>query len=893
MIKKCIDIVKDQNADIRERLFVLLASMAIITQFVVTIASFVIGEDISDVLMLTLFLIINTVVVLGAVHFNLIRVGSYILATLGIVVLLPFTYFNGGGIRGGSPMWFFFFAFIICLVIDGVAKWLFLLLDVVSAGICYYLDYNDLVEVIIHDRLEFYLDSYVSLVLISAVAGLMIGFQIHTWKVDNERVKKQAKEIEALNEAQNRFFSSMSHEIRTPINTIIGLNEMILRENVSEEVADDASNIQSASKMLLHLINDILDMSKFQSGQMELTPVAYHTGDMLSDIVGMMWGRARDKNLELHIDVSQDLPSQLYGDEVRIKQILINVINNAIKYTQEGSVTFSIQCDAIKDGMINVIYSVTDTGMGIKKENIPYLFTAFKRVDEEENRHIEGTGLGLSIVKSLVDLMGGKVTVNSVYTKGSTFRIEIPQQVVDSNAIGEINLKKGHNVTQKSRYHQTFEAPDARILVVDDNASNLMVVTKLLRDTKVRVDTALSGADALKKTLEQAYHVIFMDHLMPEMDGIECLNAIRSQAGGLNRNTKVVALTANSGSDVQALYAKEGFDGYLLKPISAMDLENGLHRLLPKDIVTVFSDAEELMENSVAWLDDSRSKALIGITTESVADLPQKLLDRYNVAVIPHKVYTGHGVFRDGVEIESDGLLAYVDSIDTKIRTSAADADEHETFFASALQHANNIIHIALSSRVENSGYPPAIEAARAFNSVTIIDSRHLSSGQGLLVLEACRMAAAGNPVSEIVDRIEGMRDLVHTSFIVDNLDYLAKAGQVSEKVARIAKAFMLHPVLKMKKGRLTIGGMYIGTRAKAWEKYIRSAFEVVGKIDTKILFITYVGMTPSELELIKEKALKIQPFDEVYFQKAASSVAVNSGPGTFGLLFATEGGSK
>ena len=334
----------------------------------------------------------------------------------------------------------------------------------------------------------------------------------------------------------------MSHEIRTPINTIIGLNEMIMREKVSDEVAEDAANIRAASNMLLHIINDILDMSKISSGQMKLTPVSYHPGNMLSDIVGMLWMRAKEKGLEFHVEISPDIPAELFGDEVRIKQILINLLNNAIKYTKKGSVTLSIQNNGITDGVADIMYSVTDTGMGIRKESIPYLFTAFKRVDEEQNRYIEGTGLGLSIVKELTELMGGVVTVNSVYTQGSTFVVEIPQKVTDFATIGKIDLEKKQLTNTSGEYRSSFEAPEAKVLVVDDNESNLLVVTKLLRETLVNVDTAQSGAAALELTQEKEYDVILMDHLMPEMDGIECFIRSRNRSEGSARSPRLSLL---------------------------------------------------------------------------------------------------------------------------------------------------------------------------------------------------------------------------------------------------------------------------------------------------------------------------------------------------------------
>ncbi|MCR5790081.1 MAG: DegV family EDD domain-containing protein [Lachnospiraceae bacterium] len=700
---------------------------------------------------------------------------------------------------------------------------------------------------------------------------------------------RQKEEIEKLNAAQNRFFSSMSHEIRTPINTIIGLNEMILRENVSDEINEDAANIRSAGNMLLHLINDILDMSKLDSGQMQLTTVSYRMGDMLSDIVGMLWIRAKDKGLEFKVDVAPDLPEELFGDEVRIKQILINVLNNAIKYTKEGSVTLNIQCRREESNNVTVIYSVSDTGMGIKKENIPYLFTAFKRVDETENRYIEGTGLGLSIVKQLVDIMGGKITVNSVYTKGSTFIIEIPQRSVSAGTIGVIDLSTHNNLLQMEGYHQSFEAPEANVLVVDDTETNLMVVEKLLRGTKVNVVTAASAMAALEKTVETKFHVIFMDHLMPEIDGIECLHMIREQKGGLCKESKIVALTANAGGDTKALYVKEGFDGYLVKPINGELLEKELRRLLPNELVTVTTTGGEIVEESTLWIKDHRAKAEVVITTESVADIPQELLDRYHIKVIPHLVNTEAGVFRDGIEIDTSGLLAYMADEDQFVETKVPDVAYYEAFFARQLEHANNVVHISISSVVKNSGYHAAAEAGRSFDNVFVIDSGHLSSGQGLMAIEAARLEEGGYGAAEIVERVLTARDRVHTSFVVDSLEYLARAGQIGRRTADIVNALTFHPVLALKKGKLSLAGLYFGTRDDSWRKYISSSLNTINKIDNRILFVTYVGLNNKEKEEIAEEIAKKMSFEEIHFHQASPAIAVNCGPGTFGLLFMTE----
>ena len=731
-----------------------------------------------------------------------------------------------------------------------------------------------------------YFSIYIVIWVILSIIMMYVKYSMYARILESNR---QKEEIEKLNAAQNRFFSSMSHEIRTPINTIIGLNEMILRENVSEEINEDAANIRSAGNMLLHLINDILDMSKLDSGQMELTPVSYRTGDMLSDIVGMLWIRAKDKGLEFKIDVAPDLPGELFGDEVRVKQILINVLNNAIKYTKEGSVTLNIQCRKEESNNVTVIYSVSDTGMGIKKESIPYLFTAFKRVDEAKNRYIEGTGLGLSIVKQLVDIMGGKITVNSVYTKGTTFIIEIPQRVVSGSTVGEIDLSKRNSIMHMESYHQSFEAPEANVLVVDDTETNLMVVEKLLRGTKVNVVTANSAVEALKKTVETQFHVIFMDHLMPEIDGIECLHMVREQKGGLCRESKIVALTANAGGDTKALYVREGFDGYLVKPVSGEALENELRRLLPKELVTVTTSGGEILEESTLWIKDHQAKTEVVITTESVADIPQELLDRYHIKVIPHIVNTEEGLFMDGQEIDTSGLLSYMEDLSKSVFTLAPDVAYHEAFFAKQLEHANNVVHISISSETQRSGYFAAAEAGRSFDNVFVIDSGHLSSGQGLLAIEAARLAEEGYGAAEIAEKILDSRGRVHTSFMVDSMDYLARAKQIGKKTADVVNALMLHPVLTMKKGKLSLGGFYFGNREGSWRKYVSSALNTINKIDTRILFVTYVCLTNKEKEEIAAEIAKKMTFDKIYFHQASPVIAVNCGPGTFGLLFMTE----
>ncbi len=811
--------------------------------------------------------------------------GAIVFCSILVLAYFPITFLNGGGISGVGPIWFVFITFLIGITIRGRERYpLFFLLDLISV-ICFAIAYMMPEWIPNRTSLMSYVYKYTTLFFIAMAIVVMLTFEKDCYEKANAKAKKQREEIENLNAAQNRFFSSMSHEIRTPINTIIGLNEMILRENISDEIAEDAVNIRAAGKMLLNTINDILDMSKFQAGDMKLLVEAYNTGNMLSDLVGMLWIRAKEKNLEFHINVAPDLPAELLGDEVRIKQILMNILNNAIKYTKQGSVSLSVECERQDNGVVNMIYTVKDTGMGIKKDDIPYLFTAFKRVDEGANKHIEGTGLGLSIVKEFLQLMGGKVTVNSVYTKGSTFVIEIPQKAASDKELGEYDYERKHKLKSRKAYRQKFEAPKARILVVDDNEANLMVVTKLLRETKVQIDTVKSGREALQKTLDTEYNLIFMDHLMPEMDGVECFEKIRNQTGGKNKETSIVVLTANAGEENRVLYATAGFNGYLVKPVTGEDLESEVLRFLPMELVRITGDGE-VVEDTITWMKNAQKKRRVAITTESVADLPMELLKKYGIAVISHRVRTSEGTFfKDGIEIDTPGVLKYMENMDHVMYPLPPSVEEYEAFYAEQLVLANNIIHISISSDVENSGCPNAVEAAGSFDNVTVFDSRHLSSSQGMVAMAASRMAEAGMGVDEIVMRLHRIVARIRTSFLVDDLEYLSRTKQVTNRRAALIRALLAKPMLVVKDGRMMAKKFLFGSKERVWKQYIDS---ILGhtKADSIVVFVTYVGLSKKELEYIGSCIEKNAKFDKIVYQQASPAIAANCGPGTFGVLF-------
>ena len=569
--------ILDPESSLRERLFQLLSMIALAEFIVVAVYTVITGGSPTQIAIY----IIGVILFAGTVTFTFksghLRAGS---AVSGLLYFLfyPLTFFSSGGMYGGAPVVYAFALVYVFLVTEKWERALMMAICVVGAGICFLLAYLHPEYLTRRPLSEEHIESFLSVLLVTLLLCMLFTFVTEVYRSENRIVQRQKKEIEDLHQAQKRFFSSMSHEIRTPLNAIIGLNEMTLREDISDEVKENSLNIEVASKILMHTINEILDISRLETGSMVILNRNYHTTSMLSDIVSMIRLRAQEKGLQFSIQADPMLPSMLCGDEIRIKQVLLNVITNAVKYTHKGSVTLAISGKKEETGSFIVIYDVTDTGIGIREEDIPYLFSAFQRVDEQSTHTIEGTGLGLSIVKQLLDMMGGSVTVTSKYGKGSTFHIEIPQEIADETPVGEIELTKPQE-SKSPQQKSEFTAPEVKILAVDDTPMNLMVVKKLLRSTKAIVETAASGAEALQKTADTHYDLILMDHQMPEMDGTECLHRIREQEEGKCRESKIVCLTANAGADLEKQYQQEGFDGYLVKPIRGKTLEDEIARL--------------------------------------------------------------------------------------------------------------------------------------------------------------------------------------------------------------------------------------------------------------------------------------------------------------------------
>ncbi|MCR5784344.1 MAG: response regulator, partial [Eubacterium sp.] len=400
-----------------------------------------------------------------------------------------------------------------------------------------------------------------------------------------EELKIAEKNANAASEAKTLFLANMSHEIRTPINAIIGMNEMILRESKDEDILTYASDVERASKSLLSLINDILDFSKIEEGKMPIDKAEYSTAMFIKDIVNLIKVKVDDKKLAFNLNVDESLPSKLYGDDAHIKQIAINLLSNAVKYTDKGSVTLDIYGEnTVMDSTILCI-SVKDTGRGIKKEDLKSLFDKFQRLDTTRNRTIEGTGLGLAITKTLTTMMNGAISVESVYEEGSVFTVRIPQSIIDATPIGT-SYKENAPLSPK-KHRNRLHVKDTRILAVDDTKMNIMVLERFLKNTGIVLDTCESGAECLDYCSKNKYDIIFLDHFMPEMDGIETLTRMKKMTDAPNIKTPVIALTANAISGAREKYLDAGFSDYLTKPINSAELEKMIADYLPEEKIVV------------------------------------------------------------------------------------------------------------------------------------------------------------------------------------------------------------------------------------------------------------------------------------------------------------------
>lgn len=547
----------------------------------------------------------------------------------------------------------------------------------------------------------------------------------------------------------------------------------------------------------------------------------------------------------------------------------------------------SAQGEQNEAGEFHLTVKIADTGIGIHKEELEYIYDSFNRADEKRNVRVVGTGLGLAITKQLIDLMDGEISVDSIYTKGTVFTVVLKQKVVEAAPIGVIDFLERER-KNTDNYLPAFEAPEARILIVDDNSMNLRVASSLLHFTKVQIDVATSGAECLEMTRKKYYHTILLDDMMPGMNGAEVLERLRVQENGLCRETAVIAMTANTLSGAKQKYLDLGFDGYVEKPIQGNVLEKEILRFLPLDIIEYQREEvkESVTEGQMQRL-TRRKRKKIYVTADCLCDLPQELLEEFDIKLMYLYIRTPHGRFADTKEIDSDSLTQYMTSNSSSAYADSVTVEEYEEFFAEMLTQAEEVIHISLAA-VSGKSYSIAVAAAAGFDHVRVIDSGQISCGQGMITLYAAMLAMQGKTVEQIVEAVNRKKRMVQAAFIMPGINVFYQNGRTRSLVYKACNLLQLHPYVKVKTKRIGITALLAGNLQMAWRQGIHWHLRKKRKIGKEVVFITHVGCSTKELEWIRDEILKCVPFERVIIHKASFSSACNSGLHTIGIAYYT-----
>ncbi|MGN0365521.1 MAG: cache domain-containing protein [Suilimivivens sp.] len=547
----------------------------------------------------------------------------------------------------------------------------------------------------------------VCIILVYRLLSDLIRWQDET----NRQMKEAADAAIAAGKAKSQFLAQMSHEIRTPINAVLGMNEMILRESSDENILDYAANIQSAGRTLLSIINSILDFSKIEDGKMEIIPVKYDIASMINNLVNSIAERARDKSLDFIVDVDEKLPSVLLGDDVRITQVIMNLLTNAVKYTEEGKVTLSIKEGKRDANFVYLDVQVKDTGIGIREEDMIKLFESFERLEEKRNRNIEGTGLGMSIVTKLLEMMDSELHVESVYGVGSVFSFCLRQSIVDAHPIGDYVKRLERSKGQSEEVTHLY-APKARVLVVDDNAMNLKVVKNLMKLNGIVPDQVLSGMEAIEMIRRKNYDIVFLDHMMPKMDGIETLEKIKEEhlkAEGMT----IIALTANAVVGAKEIYLQAGFDDYLSKPIEVDRLEKKLAKYLPKDIVSWRANGKK---NDVEVSEELPDEEILEFVPMDIEDSEDGMVSSDGIIQKVGKI--GLSV-DDGLRFCGGDEDFYVEMLKDYVGAYEGKAQELERFFERKDWHEYQTMVHALKSTSKTIGATDIFERAKSLEEAS------------------------------------------------------------------------------------------------------------------------------------------------------------------------------
>lgn len=584
----------------RVRLFNILASLGFIISLCNGVLSYWNNGDRKLLLINTGIALLSLSLLFYAYHSKKYQRCYFITIVVIFMFLFPIMFFKSGGYKGGMPSFYIFGILFTIFMLEGwlmfFCVWLELIIYIFTIGIAYY--YPDTV-IWFQSEKEIVVDVLTGVVVSSASLGVAMYLHFRIYKKQQVFLTQAREEAMEANRAKSTFLANMSHEIRTPINVMLGMNEMILRESESREVVQYAKSVEKAGNYLLSLINNILDIKRIESKKLDIIEEKFSLRQLVQEVCLIGAKQAEAKNLEFVVDVEETLPKYLEGDALHIKQVILNLINNAVKYTKKGKVFLEV-CQEEKQ----ISFSVKDTGIGIKKEDMEALFDMFMRADIKRHRNIEGSGLGLTIAKELCEQMGGHIQAESIYGKGSNFTVYFPLKDAGTEKIGQWKVVEGEPVQEKRK---KFFASEAQILLVDDSEQNIQVITSLLRRTGVQLDTAASGFECIEKVRNKKYHLIFLDYMMPEMDGIETFHRLKKEVNG--QSVPVIALTADVSTGIHQHFLSEGFSDYLSKPVMWEKLEELLLQWLPAALVSMKNGAGE------DW----------NITEKQLLDLKQKL----------------------------------------------------------------------------------------------------------------------------------------------------------------------------------------------------------------------------------------------------------------------------
>lgn len=584
----------------RVRLFNILASLGFIISRCNGVLSYWNNGDRKLLLINTGIALLSLSLLFYAYHSKKYQRCYFITIVVIFMFLFPIMFFKSGGYKGGMPSFYIFGILFTIFMLEGwlmfFCVWLELIIYIFTIGIAYY--YPDTV-IWFQSEKEIVVDVLTGVVVSSASLGVAMYLHFRIYKKQQIFLSQAREEAMEANRAKSTFLANMSHEIRTPINVMLGMNEMILRESESREVVQYAKSVERAGNYLLSLINNILDITRIESKKLDIIEEKFSLRQLVQEVCLIGAKQAEAKNLEFVVDVEETLPKYLEGDALHIKQVILNLINNAVKYTKKGKVFLEV-CQEEKQ----ISFSVKDTGIGIKKEDMEALFDMFMRADIKRHRNIEGSGLGLTIAKELCEQMGGHIQAESIYGKGSNFTVYFPLKDAGTEKIGQWKVVEGEPVQEKRK---KFFASEAQILLVDDSEQNIQVITSLLRRTGVQLDTAASGFECIEKVRNKKYHLIFLDYMMPEMDGIETFHRLKKEVNG--QSVPVIALTADVSTGIHQHFLSEGFSDYLSKPVMWEKLEELLLQWLPAELVSMKNGAGE------DW----------NITEKQLLDLKQKL----------------------------------------------------------------------------------------------------------------------------------------------------------------------------------------------------------------------------------------------------------------------------